>query len=133
MKKLDWDFRLLAWKRMPRYNNLDIPHKLILLAAKSVLHIVPIRFLLRTLEYDVKKYSYTRSNYVGHLVSPAPWGVDVKPKAVFENPVRHRFEDREFFVPGDVDKYLTLEYGNYMQLPPKEKQVAKHDFVAYYR
>ena len=133
MKKLDWDFRLLAWKRMPRDNKLDIPHKLILLAAKSILHVVPIRVLLRKLEYDVKKYSYTRSDYVGHLVSPAPWGTDVKPKAVFANPVRHAFEDREFFVPGDVDKYLTLEYGDYMQLPPEEKQVAKHDFVAYYK
>lgn len=133
MKKLDWGFRLLAWKRMPRNMKLDIPHKLILLAAKSVLHIVPIRFLLRKLEYDVKRYSYTRSDYVGHLVSPAPWGVDVKPKRIFENPVRHVFEDREFFVPGNVDEYLTLEYGDYMQLPPKEKQVAKHDFVAYYK
>lgn len=133
MKKLAWDFRLLAWKRMPRDKKLDIPHKLIMLAAKSVLHIVPIRFLVRKLEYDVKKYSYTRSDFVGHLVSPAPWGEDVKPKAVFDNPVRHIFEDRKFLVPGDVDKYLTLEYGDYMQLPPEEKQVAKHDFVAYYK
>lgn len=133
MKKLDWDFRMLAWKRTARDKKMDIPHKLILLAAKSVLHIIPIRFLLRKLEYDVKRYSYSRSHYVGHLVSPAPWGTDAKPKAVFENPVRHVFEDRAFFVPGDVDKYLTLEYGDYMQLPPKEKQVAKHDFVAYYK
>ncbi len=133
MKKLHWDFRVLAWKRMPRDKDLDIPHKIILVLAKSVLHIVPIRFLLRKLEYDVKKYSYTRSNYVGHLVSPSPWGSDIKPKRVFENPVRHRFEDREFFVPGQVDEYLRLEYVDYMQLPPEEKRVAKHDFVAYYK
>lgn len=133
MNMLGWDFRLLAWKRTHRGKKLDIPHKLIMLAAKSVLHIIPIRFLIWKLEYDVKKYSYTRSGYVGHLVSPSPWGTDVKPKAVFENPVRHVFEDREFFVPGDVDKYLTLEYGDYMQLPPEEKRVAKHDFVAYYK
>lgn len=133
MKMLNWDLRVLSWKRMSRDKKLDIPHKLILLAAKSILHVVPVRFLLRKLEYDVKRYSYTRSDYVGHLVSPSPWGTDVKPKSVFENPVRQIFEDREFFVPGDADKYLTLEYGDYMQLPPKEKQVAKHDFIAYYK
>lgn len=133
MKKLGWDMRLVAWKRMARNKKLDIGHMLILLMAKSILHVVPLRCLLRKLEYDVKKYSYTRSEYVGHLVSPSPWGTDIKPKAVFENPVRHIFEDREFFVPGDADKYLTLEYGDYMQLPPKEKQVAKHDFIAYYK
>lgn len=133
MKKLAWDLRLLAWKRMRRDKKLDIAHKLILLAAKSVLHVVPVRFLLRKMEYDVKQYSYTRSQFAGHLVSPSPWGTDVKPKAVFNNPVRQVFEDREFFVPGDVDKYLTLEYGNYMRLPPEEKRGAKHDFIAYYQ
>lgn len=133
MKRLGLDFRLLAWKRMPKDKKLDIPHKLILIAAKSILHIVPIRVLIWNLEHDVKKYSYANSEYVGHLVSPAPWGEDIKPRAVFERPVRHVFEDREFFVPGDVDRYLTLEYGDYMQLPPKEKQVGKHDFIAYYK
>ena len=133
MKRLSWNFRLLAWKRTRRDKKMDLPHKLILLAAKSILHVVPIHVLVRKMEYDVKKFSYTKSDYVGHLVSPAPWGTDIKPKAVFENPVRHVFEEREFFVPGDVDKYLTLEYGNYMQLPPKEKQIAKHDIEAYYQ
>lgn len=133
MKRLGRDFRLLAWKRMPKDKKLDIPHKLILIAAKSILHVVPIRVLIWNLEHDVKKYSYARSEQVGHLVSPAPWGEDIKPKTVFENPVRHVFEDREFFVPGNVHQYLTLEYGDYMQLPPKEKQVAKHDFIAYYK
>lgn len=133
MRKIAWDLRVLSWKRMHRNKKLTIVHKFILLAAKSVLHVIPIRLLLQKLEHDVKRYSYTSSSFVGHLVSPSPWGTDVKPKAIFENPVRHVFEDREFFVPGDVDKYLTLEYGDYMQLPPKEKQVAKHDFEAYYK
>ena len=133
MKKLGRMLRVLSWKRMLKDKKMDILHKLILLAAKSVLHIVPIRFLLQNLERTVQKYSYTKSDYVGHVVSPAPWGSDIKPKVVFENPVRHVFEDREFFVPGDADKYLTLEYGDYMQLPPEEKRVAKHDFVAYYK
>ena len=133
MKKLGWDFRLLAWKRMPKDKKMDFLHKLILITAKAVLHAVPIRFLVWNLEHDVKKYSYARSEYAGHLVSPSPWGNDIKPKSVFENPVRHKFEDSEFFVPGDVDQYLTLEYGDYMQLPPVEKQVSMHDFVAYYK
>ena len=133
MKKLSWDFRLLAWKRMPKDKKLNLLHKVILILAKSVLHVVPVRFLVWQLEHDVKKYSYARSRYVGHLVSPSPWGTDIKPKDVFENPELHVFEDGMFFVPGNVHEYLTLEYGNYMKLPPVEKQVAKHEFSAYYK
>ena len=109
MKKLGFDFRLLSWKRMSRDKKLDIPHKLILLAAKSVLHIVPVRVLVRMLERDVKKYSYADSAYVGHLVSPSPWGTDIKPKAVFEKPARHTFEESEFFVPGDVASLIIFQ------------------------
>ena len=30
------------------------------------------------------------------------------------------------------DKYLSNAYGNYMKLPPLEKRVAHHDFIAYW-
>lgn len=36
------------------------------------------------------------------------------------------FENREKFVPNDIDKYLTIFYGNYMTLPPKNKRYG-HD------
>lgn len=37
-----------------------------------------------------------------------------------------RFEDEEFYVPADWDKWLTSAYGDYMTLPPKEQQVNRH-------
>ena len=30
-------------------------------------------------------------------------------------------------LPVGYDQYLTIAFGDYMQLPPKEKQVAHHD------
>jgi lipopolysaccharide cholinephosphotransferase len=32
-------------------------------------------------------------------------------------------------VPADVDKYLTISFGDYMQLPPEEDQVARHSAI----
>ena len=38
-----------------------------------------------------------------------------------------RFNQKEFPVPGDVEAYLTVEYGaDYMTLPPEEKRLSYH-------
>lgn len=39
---------------------------------------------------------------------------------------KHSFEKRDFLVPAEYDKYLSTLYGDYMKLPPKEKQCATH-------
>ncbi len=47
-------------------------------------------------------------------------------EAVYFPLERKMFEGYEFSVPSDYDKWLTAAYGDYMQLPPKEKQVNRH-------
>lgn len=42
------------------------------------------------------------------------------------------FEGYKFPAPIEYDKALKSEYGDYMQLPPKEQQVIPHLFKAYY-
>lgn len=36
------------------------------------------------------------------------------------------FEDTEICIPFGYDRYLTMDFGDYMKLPPKEKQKAGH-------
>lgn len=43
------------------------------------------------------------------------------------------FEGIKAMAIANYDSVLTRMYGNYMQLPPKEKQVSNHNFKAYYR
>lgn len=133
IKRIDWDMRLIAWKRISWDKKVGAVHKIIQVLAKSILYVIPMRVLVRKLDNDVKRYPYAKSRYVGHMVTKAIWGSDVKPREMFENPVAHVFEDREFRVPGQVNAYLRQEYGDYMQLPPEDKRVAKHDFIAYYK
>lgn len=35
-----------------------------------------------------------------------------------------KFGDYNFYIPKNYDRYLTIEYGNYMEIPEKEKQVS---------
>ena len=48
---------------------------------------------------------------------------------MMEKTIPHVFEDREFSIPADYDTYLRGCYGDYMQLPPEEDQVARHNAV----
>ncbi len=51
----------------------------------------------------------------------------------FKDPIELEFEGRKFFAPKNYDKILTLVYGDYMKLPPKEKRITNHNFTAYYK
>ena len=41
------------------------------------------------------------------------------------------FEGIKFSIIKGYDNYLRALYKNYMKLPPKEKRIAAHDYIAY--
>ena len=51
------------------------------------------------------------------------------PKSVFDKAVYTEFEGESMPLPQGYDVYLRTAFGDYMKLPPKEKQVAHHDVV----
>ncbi len=54
-------------------------------------------------------------------------------KSLFDNLTLLPFEDREYMAFADYDEYLTNGYGDWRQLPPKEKQVSHHAFEAWWK
>ena len=63
------------------------------------------------------------ANYLGAWAEK-----EIMPKEVMGTPTIYKFEDAEFYGAEKANEYLTSLYGNYMQLPPKEKQVFKHNY-----
>lgn len=53
-------------------------------------------------------------------------------KEWFSSKVLLKFEDCEFWAPVGYKQWLTLVYGDYMQLPPKEKQIPHHVVETYW-
>ena len=52
---------------------------------------------------------------------------------VFKNYILVPFENHQFYAIADYDAYLKKHYGDYMKLPPKEKQVGHRTFRIYWK
>jgi lipopolysaccharide cholinephosphotransferase len=53
-------------------------------------------------------------------------------RADVEEPVLVPFEDAEFYIPRNAEKYLTMQYGDFMKLPPEEDRMT-HSICSRYR
>jgi lipopolysaccharide cholinephosphotransferase len=67
-------------------------------------------------------------DFVSIPVSPHYWE-KIYPKNWFESIRRYKFGDVEFWGPADYDSYLRMLYGDYMKMPPKEKQIVHNTNV----
>lgn len=53
---------------------------------------------------------------------------EIIPSQVFGKPILYQFENHQFYGPNDANQYLKKMYGDYMKLPPKDKQVCRHNY-----
>ena len=77
-----------------------------------------------------KRYSMDNTSYCGNLVATNIWHKEI-PSSCFDGTDYLDFEDGRYPVPSGYDKYLKGLYGDYMKLPPKEKQITHHHIKAY--
>ena len=78
-----------------------------------------------------KQYDYEKSRYV-YLSGGAYHYKEIYEKTIYNGKTLVEFEGEHFFAPVQWDRYLTETYGDYMQLPPADRQVSNHSFNAYY-
>lgn len=85
----------------------------------------------KKLEKLVGRHPYDKCDFVGPTTWQSDYKRDVMKKEWVDETVFIDFEDGRFRVPKEYGKVLKHKYGDYMKLPPKEKQVATHDYKAY--
>lgn len=99
-----------------------------------LLHLLPIplEFIHRKILSLQTKYNNKETGLVGITVSvDNPY--DTYPDNLFEEYTQVEFEGHQFSAIQNYGLWLTKCYGDYMKLPPVEKQVGKHDIIAYYK
>lgn len=79
------------------------------------------------------KFNVDQSDYIGVSTFPHYGYKECVKGSNFLNIKKRFFEGILFNTPNDYDEYLSNLYGDYMKLPPKEKQVSHHNFVAYWK
>ena len=125
-----YDFMLAAYKmKKPTKNNV---FKLII---KYILKLYMNLFsnykkIIKKIELLGKKYKNT--NTVA-CISGRYFDKEIMPSSYIDTYKLQKFENYEFKIPVGYDEYLTKHYGNYMKLPPKEKQISNHSTEVYWR
>ena len=80
-------------------------------------------------EKQMSQYSWQDCDEVTELIGSIKGMLLRHPKRDFEEVIYKNFEGFQIPVMAGYDRYLHLIWGDYMQLPPVEKRVAKHDVV----
>jgi lipopolysaccharide cholinephosphotransferase len=102
------------------------------LIAKFIQFVIPVRKnkLLKYIDSCIQRHTVPNSGYCNNFYGR--WGIkEAVAKKHFGTPREYAFENIKFYGVEDPDAYLTRLYGNYMQLPPVEKQTI-HATEMYY-
>ena len=95
---------------------------------------LPTRKLIKFINENAKKYEFNNSCFIGAIVDCAHGGSCERfLKEKYLPRLKFSFEGKRFYGPLCFDEYLTNLYGNYMDMPPKNKRVSHHDFKAFWK
>ena len=103
---------------------------LILMIGKVLFAAIPFSYITKKIEGLVRK------NYIGNYIV-CPCGglvgnsLDFVDEKVFSETIEVEFEGKIYPAPIGTDAWLRNVYGDYMKLPPIEKQVTHHAYKAY--
>ena len=102
---------------------------LILCIVKIPAFFFPMKYLISRIDKISKAENgkgYSNCRYKGLPIKA------MIPKALFENIVRYKFEDRFFMGINNYDLFLKNMYGDYMTPPPLEQRQGKHHIQVFW-
>ena len=90
------------------------------------------RFFAKIIDNYSQKFNQENSLFYAENCYGHPYNERI-PKSDFSHTIDWPFEKHTFKIMNGYDDYLTLFYGDYMQLPPIEERTSHHHFVAYWK
>lgn len=96
---------------------------------RVLMRFLPEWYYMRRIVDNSKRYNMKACSGVGNFTAKTRMFCD---KHVFDEFIELEFEGKKYLAPCGYDEWLTAFYGDYMQLPPKEKRVSHHSFEAYW-
>lgn len=118
------------WARFSRSKTHSMIYEPIRLVLFLISRFASADKLIRKIEKIMRSIDFESSEYAG-CVCGSYRTAEIIPAEHFKHYKGILFEGRELQCIRDYDQYLRQHYGDYMKLPPKEKQVTHHTFKAY--
>lgn len=87
---------------------------------------------LEKLKQITSSYNFATSDYAGAICGSYGEKEHME-QSTFSAYITLPFEGRQYMAIADYNAYLTKHYGDYMKLPPKEKQVSEHPYQAWWK
>ena len=91
-------------------------------------------WLIRIINKKSKRYINDNTcRFIVNSVIYAKGEREILEREWFNKTIELEFEGRSYLAPIGADQYMTRLFGDYMSLPPEDKRVSHHRFVAYYK
>lgn len=103
--------------------------KLLYGTLKFVSRIRSVEGWKRTLTKVQHRYNRGKTTVATNMCGAYSYQRESKSRAILETVTDHKFENGAFSIPADYDTFLRSCYGDYMQLPPEDQRVGKHEIV----
>lgn len=87
---------------------------------------------INALENHLHAFAFDKSKYAGAIVGRYA-EKEIMESSVFKTFILVSFENRQYCAIEAYDAYLKQHYGDYMKLPPKDKQVSWHEYEAWWK
>lgn len=106
--------------------------RIFVLALRGIIKLLPKQYFTKKIVQNARRYADPESEYVSALTDPFSYGNWVVRKDLFKEQTRLEFEGKFYNAPKAYDEWLRIQYGDYMVIPPKGKQI-KHDVKAFFK
>lgn len=108
---------------------------LIRIISKTLLFVIPDKIwkvLIRQSKNYFTKWDARKSRRLCSLFGVTGYNNEVMPREWIYPLKKHLFGQYKFFVPGDAEHYLRRLYGEWQQMPSKDKRVPARDGFLYF-
>ena len=120
------------WKKYFRSKTRSIIYEPIRLMMFLISRFVRHSKIINKIQRIYRPEDFENSNYSA-CICGAYRLKEINSKEVYSNFTDIEFEGEKFKAITNYDAYMKSIYGDYMKLPPKEKQKSHHTFVAYWK
>ena len=104
-----------------------------LLCLKALVWPIPKRFAIKRILNLSSKYKQGDTKYVGQFTKMIYSSNEIFESEWFNESIDASFENRIYCIPKEYDKVLKNIYGDYLKMPPKDKQVTHHSNYAWWK